>query len=71
VNMTMPDAYAHALFVEGGWSVGMKGWVRRRIKVSGNMKKLIPLQLYKPSPQKVALRQEIARITQFEGGKPQ
>jgi len=69
--MTMPDAYAHALLVEEDWSVGMKGWVKRRIKVSGNMKELIPLQLYKPIPQQVALRQEIARIIRFKGGKPQ
>jgi hypothetical protein len=64
VTMHMPEDYAHGLLVRGDWSVGMKGYVARKIKVSGNMRKLIPLQLYKPSPELDALRKKIEAMTE-------
>jgi hypothetical protein len=63
VQMSMPADYAYKLLVAGDWSVGMKGYIARKIKVSGNMKKLIPLQLYKPSADQENLRKEIEKIT--------
>jgi hypothetical protein len=64
VQMSMPVGHAYKLLVAGDWSVGMKGYIARKIKVSGNMKKLIPLQLYKPSADQEALRKEIEKITE-------
>ena len=66
VQMSMPADYAYRLLVAGDWSVGMKGYIARKIKVSGNMKKLIPLQLYKPSADQENLRKEIEKITEQE-----
>ena len=63
VQMSMPVDYAYKLLVAGDWSVGMKGYIARKIKVSGNMKKLIPLQLYKPGADQENLRKEIEKIT--------
>lgn len=64
VNMTMPDDYAYKLLVKNDWSVGMRGYIKRKIKLSGNLKKLIPLQVYKPSKDSVALAERIAAITE-------
>ncbi len=64
VQMRMPADYAYRILVAGDWSVGMKGYVSRKITLSGNMRKLIPLQLFKPTPSEEALRREIERITE-------
>ena len=63
VEMAMPEEYALAIIVRGEWSAGMKGWVARKIVVSGNMRKLIPLQVYSPTASQEALRREIEAIT--------
>jgi len=42
----------------------MKGWVARKIKVSGNMRKLIPLQVYKATASQESLRKQIESITE-------
>ncbi len=63
VTMSMPEEYAHGLLVKGDWSVGMKGYVARKIKLNGNMRKLIPLQLYKPSKELDELRRKIDSAT--------
>ncbi|HNW28856.1 MAG TPA: SCP-2 sterol transfer family protein [Spirochaetota bacterium] len=63
VDMSMPADYALSILVRGDWSVGMKGWVARKIKVSGNMRKLIPLQVYKETASQAALRKGIESIT--------
>ncbi len=63
VEMAMPEEYALAILVRGDWSAGMKGWVARKIRVSGNMRKLIPLQVYSPTSSQEALRKEIEAIT--------
>ena len=63
VDMSMPDEYARKILVEGDWSVGMKGWVSRKIKVSGNMRKLIPLQVFNPTDSQEDLRKKIEDIT--------
>lgn len=65
VNMSMPDDYAYKLLVMNDWSVGMRGYIKRKIKLTGNLKKLIPLQVYKPSQPTVALCKKIAEITEF------
>jgi hypothetical protein len=62
--MSMPDDYAYKLLVKNDWSVGMRGYIKRKIKLSGNLKKLIPLQVYKPSKDSVALTERIAAITE-------
>jgi hypothetical protein len=63
VEMKMPADYAYRILVAGDWSAGMKGYVARKIKLSGNMRKLIPLQVFKPTPSQTALRLEIEQIT--------
>ena len=63
VTMSMPDDYALSIMVRGDWSAGMKGYVARKIKVAGNMRKLIPLQLYKPSRELDNLRKAIESAT--------
>ena len=64
VEMSMPAEYALSIMIKGDWSAGMKGWVARKIKVSGNMRKLIPLQVYKPTASQEALRKQIESITE-------
>ncbi|HEB33169.1 hypothetical protein LCGC14_2723350 [marine sediment metagenome] len=66
VQKSMSADYAYKLLVAGDWSIGMKGYIAHKIKVSGNMKKLIPLQLYKPSADQENLRTEIEKITEQE-----
>ncbi len=63
VEMSMPADYALSILVKGDWSVGMKGWVARKIKVSGNMRKLIPLQVYRETASQEALRKQLESIT--------
>jgi hypothetical protein len=65
VQMSMPEDYAYKLLVLGDWSVGMKGYVARKISVSGNMRKLIPLQVFKPTKAQDELREKIKSFTQF------
>jgi hypothetical protein len=64
VEMSMPAEYAMSIIVRGDWSAGMKGWVARKIKVSGNMRKLIPLQVYKSTASQEELRKKIESITE-------
>jgi len=64
VRMSMPADYALAILVRGDWSAGMKGWVRRRIKLSGDMRKLIPLQVRSPTSDEEALRRRIEAFTE-------
>jgi hypothetical protein len=64
VQMSMPAEYALSIIVRGDWSAGMKGWVARKIKVSGNMRKLIPLQVYKATASQEELRKQIESITE-------
>jgi hypothetical protein len=64
VEMSMPAEYALSIIVRGDWSAGMKGWVARKIKVSGNMRKLIPLQVYKATASQEDLRRRIESITE-------
>jgi hypothetical protein len=64
VSMQMPADYAYRILVAGDWSAGMKGYIARKITLSGAMRKLIPLQVYKPTPSQDALRREIERITE-------
>ena len=64
VEMSMPAEYALSIIVRGDWSAGMKGWVARKIRVSGNMRKLIPLQLYKATASQEELRRQIESITE-------
>jgi hypothetical protein len=64
VEMSMPADYALSIMIKGDWSAGMKGWVARKIKLSGNMRKLIPLQVYKPTASQEALRKQIESITE-------
>jgi hypothetical protein len=42
----------------------MKGYIARKIRLQGDMRKMIPLQLYKPSEVQNALREAIQRLTE-------
>ena len=66
VTMSMPAEYAYKILVLNDWSVGMRGYIKRQIKLSGNMKKLIPLQVYKPSQPTVDFCKKIAEFTDFK-----
>jgi hypothetical protein len=65
VQMSMPEDYAYKILVLGDWSVGMKGYVARKISVSGNMRKLIPLQVFNPTKSQVDLREKIKSFTEY------
>ncbi len=67
IEMVMPAHYLYDLIVRGDWTVGMKGYMKREIKVSGNMRKLLPLQAYKPSLELESLRQKIEELTELDG----
>jgi hypothetical protein len=67
VRMWMPAEYAYRILVAGEWSAGMKGYIARKIRLSGNMRKMIPLQVYKPSAAQVALRRKIEAATEPTG----
>jgi hypothetical protein len=64
VRMWMPAEYAYRILVAGEWSAGMKGYIARKIRLSGNMRKMIPLQVYKPSAAQEGLRRKIEAITE-------
>jgi hypothetical protein len=64
VRMWMPVEYAYRILVAGDWSSGMKGYIARKIRLSGNMRKLIPLQVFKPGAAQEALRRKIEGITE-------
>ncbi len=64
VDMSMPAEYALSIIVRGDWSAGMKGWVARKIKVAGNMRKLIPLQVYRATASQEELRKKIEGMTE-------
>jgi hypothetical protein len=64
VRMQMPSDYAYKILVAGDWSAGMKGYIARKIHLHGDMRKMIPLQLYKPSAAQNALREAIQRLTE-------
>ena len=66
VDMSMPAEYAYKILVLNDWSVGMRGYIKRHIKLSGNMKKLIPLQVYKPSQPTIEFCKKIAAFTDFK-----
>lgn len=66
VTMSMPATYAYKILVLNDWSVGMRGYIKRHIKLSGNMKKLIPLQVYKPSQPTIEFCNKIAEFTDFK-----
>jgi len=66
VTMSMPAEYAYKILVLNDWSVGMRGYIKRHIKLSGNMKKLIPLQVYKPSQPTIDFCKKIAEFTDFK-----
>ena len=63
VRMRMPQDYAYKILVAGDWSAGMKGYLARKIHLKGDLRKMIPLQLYKPSRAQTALREAIQRLT--------
>jgi hypothetical protein len=63
VRMSMPADYAYSILVAGDWSAGMKGWMARKIKLNGNIKKLIPLQVHTPTGDQEALREKIRDST--------
>ncbi|MBN2099885.1 MAG: FAD-dependent oxidoreductase [Dehalococcoidia bacterium] len=67
VDMSMPAEYAYKILVLNDWSVGMRGYIKRQIKLSGKMAKLIPLQAYKPSQPTVEFCNKIAEFTDFQG----
>ena len=66
VDMSMPAEYAYKILVLNDWSVGMRGYIKRHIKLSGNLKKLIPLQVYKPSQPTIEFCKKIAEFTDFK-----
>jgi len=59
VDMSMPAEYAYKILIKGDWGMGMKGWVARKIKLSGNMRKMMPLKTHKPSNPQEELRKKI------------
>jgi len=67
VDMSMPSEYAYKILVLNDWSVGMRGYIKRQIKLSGKMAKLIPLQAYKPSQPTVEFCNRIAEFTDYQG----
>jgi hypothetical protein len=69
VLMQMPADYAYRILVAGDWSVGMKGYIARKITLSGTMRKLIPLQVFKPTQSQEALRRQIEQATEPPGGQ--
>ncbi len=67
VDMSMPDDYAYKLLVGNDWGVGMRGYIKRKIQLTGNLKKLIPLQSYTPSQPTVEMCEKLALETEFAG----
>ena len=67
VDMSMPAEYAYKILVLNDWSVGMRGYIKRHIKLSGKLTKLIPLQAYKPSQPTIDFCNRMAEFTEFQG----
>lgn len=66
VAMSMPAKYAYKILILNDWSQGMKGYMKRQIKLSGNMKKIAPMLVYKPSQPTIEFCNKIAELTDFK-----
>ena len=49
VDMSMPAEYAYKILVLNDWSVGMRGYIKRHIKLSGKMAKLFHCRRTSPA----------------------
>ena len=64
VTVTLDYATAKAIFVEGNPQAGMQAFMAGKIKVAGDMTKLMAMQSGAPDPTAQEVAQRIAEITE-------
>ena len=64
VKITVPYEVAKAIFIEGNAAAGMQAFMSGQIKVEGDMTKLMAMQGAAPTPEAMAIQQQIKDITE-------
>ena len=64
LTVTLDYETAKAIFVEGNPQAGMQAFMAGKIKVQGDMTKLMAMQQSAPDPTAVEIQQRIQRITE-------
>ena len=62
-KMTLPKDLALRLFIENDKSAGMQGFMAGKIKIEGDMSKMMAMQSVQPTAQQEDLRKKIVEIT--------
>ena len=62
--MTLDYATAKAIFVEGNPQAGMQAFMAGKVKVQGDMSKLMAMQQTTPDPVAAEIQQRIQDITE-------
>lgn len=63
LTVTVDYATAKAIFVEGNPQAGMQAFMAGKIKVQGDMTKMMAMQTVQPDPAQVEMATKIAEIT--------
>jgi len=64
VTVTLDYATAKAIFVDGNPQAGMQAFMAGKIKVQGDMTKLMAMQQTSPDPSAIEIQQRIKDITE-------
>lgn len=64
VKLTLNYNVARAVFIDGDSGAGMRAFLTGKIRVEGNMAKLLALQTARSTPAETATREKVRAITQ-------
>ncbi|MEZ4361830.1 MAG: hypothetical protein R3B48_16695 [Kofleriaceae bacterium] len=62
-SLTLGDAVARKIFVDGDVAAGVQAFLSGEIQVDGDLAKVVAMQTVEPSPAQQALTRQIAAIT--------
>ncbi len=62
-SLTLPDAVARKIFVEGDVSAGIQAFLTGEIQVEGDLAKVVAMQTVEPSAKQQELTRRVAAIT--------
>ena len=63
LTVTLDAATARAIFIEGNPQAGMQAFMAGKVKVQGDMTKLMVMQATPPDPTAIEVQQRLAAIT--------
>ena len=62
-TLTLDEALARKIFVDGDAAAGVQGFLEGKIQVEGDLAKVVAMQTVEPSEPQMALTRKIAAIT--------